>query len=149
MTTLIRTVEKLVNENARLRDSLGMDRDRRAALQDLKNLQEPIAEHLLLLYVSGQPENVRGWEKELNAWRRLLVRKNSGKTGKNNYTRQQLIKTIWEEPLGLPRDREIRLRQLAQEKGISLPADVSDEDAFRLFVERYVNSILSDQIFKK
>jgi hypothetical protein len=26
MTTLIRTVEKLVNENARLRDSLGMDR---------------------------------------------------------------------------------------------------------------------------
>jgi len=123
--------------------------ERKVALQELRNLQEPIAEHLLLLFVSkrGNP-NIRGWEKELNAWRRILVRKNSGKTGKDNYTIKELVKALWDEPLSLPRDREIRLRQLSQIKGISLPSDVSDETEFKQFVFQYVESIFTDQAFK-
>lgn len=47
--------------------------DRSTALQDLDNLQEPVAEHLLLLFLTKAGSgNVRGWKKELNAWRRTL-----------------------------------------------------------------------------
>jgi hypothetical protein len=123
--------------------------DRKKAMQTLDSYQDIIADHLILLFLADPSSpNIPGWEKELNGWRMSLVRRNrSGGKGKN-FSREDLIKAIWIEPLGTPEDREIIINQLNHTKGLQLRA-IDDEKEFKRFVARYIYSIEKNIEFKK
>lgn len=124
---------------------------RAKAMKTLDAYQEPIAEHLILLF-SAKPNSpdISGWQGELNAWRRQLVRRNVGKSGSKNFTREVLVNALWTEPLSTYDDRDIRIRHLMADKGIQIPPiEGKRAEEFKKFVSRYIQCIETDTDFKK
>lgn len=58
------------------------------AIKTLNNLQDQIADHIVLLFTATE---ISGWEIELNAWRSQLVRRNRGKEGRQNLSKEDLV----------------------------------------------------------
>ncbi len=114
--------------------------ERKTAMRTLENYQDRIAEHLLLAFTLPNHPAARGWEKELNAWKDSLVRRNIGKSGKKNFDTKDLIRIIWDEPLSTERDRSIVLGQLSK-KGLDLPDQISNPEHFQKFVVYYIYAI--------
>lgn len=120
--------------------------ERKKAMKTLDDLQELIAEHLILIFSASHDSlNISGWQNELNAWRETLVRRNAGKSGSDNFSRDILYKALWIEPLSTERDRDIRIKHLNRKKGMNiLPITVDRVVEFKKFVIRYIDSIEND-----
>ncbi len=121
--------------------------DRKTAHASIRAYQEPIADHLLLLFCLPRHSARSGWTRELNAWRKAIVRKNVGKSGKPNLSATDLARALWEEPLSTDEDRAVRLKQLRDDKGLNLPLKIQDLPSFRSFVAKFIHSILENEQF--
>lgn len=120
---------------------------KKRAIDKLDAHQFNIAIHLILLFSFPKGENARGWKKELNAWRRELIRFNNGKGPKDNFSSAMLRKAFWIEPLEEPSDRAMRIKEILQDKNIVVPSLEDRVDEFKLFVFSYIDSIINDRMF--
>lgn len=122
--------------------------DRKKALSTLDALQMPIALHLILVFAFPGARERRGWLRELNAWRRELVRKNKGRRGRRNYSRDTLVTGIWEEPLGEGPDRQLRIREILEEKELRVPNFENRLPKFKKLVRQFIRAVEEETEFK-
>jgi hypothetical protein len=124
---------------------------REKAVKTLDELQDQIADHLVLLFTAkqGAPE-IAGWERELNAWRSRLVRRNRGKSGKKNLSSSDLVAALWTEPFESQEDIDFIVNQIGKSKGMNV-SRIAGEDVqrFKAFVAKYISSIENDTLFQK
>ena len=123
---------------------------REKAVKTLDELQDQIADHLVLLF-TAKPDALEaaGWERELNAWRSRLVRRNRGKKNKKNLSGAELVAALWTEPFESQEDRDFVVLQIGNSKGMSIPKIEGDDvDRFKRFVSKYIKSIEDDVVFR-
>ena len=121
---------------------------RKFAIRELQNLQFTIVIHLVLLFSFPKSENSKGWLVELNGWRRKLVQKNRGRKGTKNYKFADLLKALWEQPLGEETDRSGVISDIENDKGILVVSLEPRIAEFKDFVLKYITSIQSNIDFK-
>lgn len=121
------------------------------AIKTLDDLQDQIADHLVLLFTAPEGSlDVPGWEKELNAWRSRLVRRNRGKKNKKNLSTSDFVTALWAEPFESQADRDFVVAQINKSKGMAIPRIAEEAvQEFKLFVAKYILSIQNDTVFKK
>ena len=117
---------------------------RKESLRKLDSLVTQIAIHLFRVFVLPSHPSAGSWVRELEAWRKDLILKNTGKRGAINFTEKILMKKLWDGPFGEGSINTVI--KMVQNDGFSVP-DKIDMERFKKYVLEFSTSIVKNTTF--